>query len=209
MAPMPSCCSPLPKANPAPPAGVAPHSIAFDVDGVIADTMRLFLDIAADEFGVSGIRYEDITCYHLEDCIDMEPEVIDAVIRRLLDGGYRSRLNPVPGAPPVLQRLARRCGRLLFVTARPHVGPIDDFMRGILADEARSVDIIATGSFEAKTEVLQRHGITHFVEDRLETCFSLNSAGITPVLFAQPWNREPHPFIEVSSWREIEELIRW
>ena len=56
---------------------------------------------------------------------------------RLLDGGYRSRLKPVPGAPEVLQRLARRSRGLLFVTARPHVGPIDDFMRGILADEAR------------------------------------------------------------------------
>jgi hypothetical protein len=204
---MPSCDAPT--VNPAPAAGVPPQSIAFDIDGVIADTMRLFLDIAADEFGVSGIRYEDITCYQLADCIDMAPEVIDAVVRRLLDGGYRGRLAPVPGAPSVLKRLARRSGRLLFVTARPYVGPIDDFMRGILADEATACDIVATGSFEAKTDVLQRRGITHFVEDRLETCFALKSAGITPVLFAQPWNRGPHPFIEVSSWREIDDLIQW
>ena len=197
------------EATPAPPAGVAPQSIAFDIDGVIADTMRLFLDIAADEFGISGIRYEDITCYELEDCIDMDPGMIDAVIRRLLDGGYRSRLNPLPGAAPVLQRLARCCGRLLFVTARPHVGPIEDFIRDILSDEAHAFDIVATGSFEAKSEVLQRRCITHFVEDRLETCFSLNASGITPVLFAQPWNRKPHPFIEVSNWRQIDELIQW
>jgi hypothetical protein len=109
----------------------------------------------------------------------------------------------------VLQRLAQRSGAVLLVTARPHVGPIGDFIQSILPVEPTCFDIVATGSFDAKAEVLKRRRVTHFVEDRLETCFSLMTAGITPVLFAQPWNREPHPFIEVSSWREIEDLIRW
>jgi 5'(3')-deoxyribonucleotidase len=199
----------LPKAGPVTAGAVDPESIAFDIDGVIADTMTLFLDIARDEFDIHGIRYEDITTYNLADCIDLPPELIDRVIVRLLDGGYHARLRPIPGAPEVLQRLARRSGAVLFVTARPHVGPIGDFIRSIMPDDRTCFDIVATGSFDAKTEVLKRRRITHFVEDRLETCFSLKSAGVTPVLFAQPWNREPHPFIEVSSWREIEELIRW
>jgi hypothetical protein len=139
----------------------------------------------------------------------MAPEMIDRVIVRLLDGGYRSRLRPIPGAPEVLQRLARRSGAVLLVTARPHVGPISDFIRSIMPVEPECFDIVATGSFDAKAEILKLRNITYFVEDRLETCFTLMTAGITPVLFAQPWNREPHPFIEVSSWQEIEELIRW
>ena len=204
---MPSC--ELPKTIPVPAGAIEPESIAFDIDGVVADTMTLFLEIARDEFDVHGIRYEDITCYNLADCIDMAPEAIDGALVRLLDGGYRGRLEPVPGAPEVLQRLARRSGGVLFVTARPHLGPIGDFIRGILPGDPGSFDIVATGSFDGKTEVLQRRSITHFVEDRLETCFSLDAAGITPVLFTQPWNREPHPFKEVSSWPEIEELIRW
>lgn len=199
----------LPKAAPVPAGAIDPASIAFDIDGVIADTMTLFLDIARDEFDIHGIRYEDITCYNLADCIDMAPEVIDRVVVRLLDGGYRARLRPIPGAPEVLQRLAQRSGAVLFVTARPHVGPIGDFIHSIMPVERTCFDIVATGSFDAKAEVLKRRHITHFVEDRLETCFNLKTAGITPVLFAQPWNREPHPFIEVSCWREIEDLIRW
>jgi hypothetical protein len=204
---MPSCS--LPKTIPLPASAIEPESIAFDIDGVIADTMTLFLEIAADEFDIRGIRYQDITCYNLVDCINMAPEVIDRVIVRLLDGGYRGRLKPVAGAPEVLQRLARQSGGVLLVTARPHVGPVGDFIRSILPGDPGAFDIVATGSFDAKTDVLLGRSITHFVEDRLETCFTLNAAGITPVLFAQPWNREPHPFIEVSSWREIEELIRW
>jgi uncharacterized protein len=188
---------------------VEPAGIAFDVDGVIADTMRLFLDIARDEFDVTGIRYEDITRYNLEECLDLPADVIDRVIVRLLAGGYRARLNPIPGAAAVLNRLARRCGSVLFVTARPAVGPIADFLHGIMPCAAECADIVATGSYDAKAEVLLARGVTHFVEDRLETCFALDAAGIAPILFVQPWNREQHPFLEVSSWDQIAGLIRW
>ncbi len=192
------------------PTGViAPESIAFDIDGVIADTMTLFLDIARDEFAIEGIRYQDLRCYNVADCVDLDPEVIDSILSRILDGGYRAPLHPIPGAPEVLERLARRCGQVLLVTARPYLGPIGEFMRCLLPADSNGMDIVTTGSFDGKAEVLQQRQITHFVEDRLETCLTLNAVGITPVLFAQPWNRSPHPFIEVSSWWEIEELIRW
>lgn len=196
-------------AEPVPAGFIAPEAIAFDIDGVIADTMTLFLDIARDEFDVQGIRYEDLRCYNLVDCIDMDPGVIDRIISLILDGGYRPALNPIAGAPEVLARLTRRNGTLLLVTARPHLGPIGDFIRRLLPATPDDVEIVTTGSFDAKVEVLQRRRISHFVEDRLETCFTLDGAGIVPVLFAQPWNRMPHPFIEVSSWSQIAELIRW
>jgi 5'(3')-deoxyribonucleotidase len=192
------------------PVGViAPESIAFDIDGVIADTMTLFLDIARDEFAIEGLRYQDLHSYNVADCIDLEPMVIDSILNRILDGGYRAPLHPIPGAPRVLERLARRCGQVLLVTARPYLGPIGAFMQNLLPDGLNGMDIVTTGSFEGKAAVLQQHQITHFVEDRLETCLTLNTVGITPVLFAQPWNRSAHPFIEVSSWWEIEDLIRW
>jgi 5'(3')-deoxyribonucleotidase len=190
-------------------AMIDPASVAFDVDGVIADTMALFLDIARDEFDVRGIRYEDITCYNLVDCIGMDPAVIDRILSRILEGRYTRTLKAIPGAAAVLRRVARRAEPLLLVTARPHIGPVDGWVRGLLADDAAGVTIVATGSFEAKTEVLLDRGITHFVEDRLETCFTLAPTGITPVLFAQPWNRKPHPFVEVSSWAELDRLIQW
>jgi 5'(3')-deoxyribonucleotidase len=188
---------------------IDPAAIAFDIDGVIADTMTLFLDIARDEFAIEGVRYEDIRCYNIADCVDMDIEVIDRILDRILDGGYQAPLNPLPGAADVLARLARRCGRLLLVTARPHIGPIGDFIQRLLPADVEGMDIVTTGSFDAKADVLKQRRITHFVEDRLETCLTLAAAGITPVLFVQPWNRMPHPFIEVSSWGEIEELICW
>jgi uncharacterized protein len=191
------------------PGAIDPASVAFDVDGVIADTMALFLDIARDEFDVHGMRYEDITCYNVADCLDIDPVLVDRILVRILEGAYTHPLRPIPGASGVLVRLARRAGPLLLVTARPQIGPVGSWIEALLAEDAAGVEIVATGSFEAKTEVLLERGIAHFVEDRLETCFTLAGAGIRPVLFAQPWNRRPHPFLEVSSWDELDQHILW
>ena len=89
---------------------IDPASVAFDIDGVVADTMTLFLDIARQEFNLNGIRYEDITCYHLTDCLDIDPEIIDAIVSKILTGSYSATLNPIAGAPEVLAQLEKLVG---------------------------------------------------------------------------------------------------
>ena len=186
---------------------IDPARMAFDFDGVVADTMGLFLDIAASEYQIRGIRREDITCYYLEDCLDMDRAVIDAIVGRLLEGRYRQTLKPYRGAAEVLQGLVRTSGPVLFVTARPHVGPLADWFPAALDIPFECLEIVATGTSLDKADVLVQRGIRHFVEDRLDTCFALQEAGVTPIVFRQPWNRSPHPFQEVGSWAEIGRLL--
>ena len=187
--------------------GIHPASVAFDIDGVFADTMRLFLDIAREEFHINGIRYEDITRYNLEECISIDPQIIGVIITRILDGDYRIPLKPIHRAPEVVSRIGSRHTPVLFVTARSNPEPVRKWMEQILLLAPDSVEIVATGTCEKKAEVLVEKKISYFIEDRLETCFSLKEAGITPILFQQPWNREAHPFLEVASWKEIESLV--
>ncbi|RPH51997.1 MAG: haloacid dehalogenase [Desulfobacteraceae bacterium] len=181
-------------------------SLAFDIDGVFADTMSLFIDIARDEYKINNINYEDIKCYYISECIDMKPEIISDIIVRILDGKHKAPLKPIDGSARVLRKLGRH-GRLLFVTARPYPGLIIDWISETLRLDPASVEVIATGSFEAKADVLLDKKISYFVEDRLETCFALKEKGVTPVLFRQPWNRMEHPFVEVGNWQELEALI--
>ncbi len=188
---------------------INPSSIAFDVDGVFADTMTLFLDIAHKEYGINWIRPEDITSYSIEDCIDIDKNIINNILNSILDGNYNVTLKPIDGAPEVLTKLGMSQRRLLFVTARPYLGPIYDWMLSILPLKPDSIEIVTTGTFEGKSDVLLRKNVAYFVEDRLETCFKLKEAGITPVLFKQPWNREAHPFVEVETWSDLEELIKF
>ena len=182
---------------------IDPAVLAFDVDGVVADAMKLFLDIARNKHGVSGITKEDITSYMLEDCLDMSGDVILDVIKDIIDGSYKEVLRPIEGAVESLRRIRALGAPLLFVTARPRKSPVEKWLRTQLNMENGDMHVAATGSFEAKIDVLAQHGRNWFVEDRLETCFLLADAGINPVLFRQPWNRRPHPFKEVGSWEEL------
>ena len=186
---------------------IDPASVAFDIDGVVADTMTLFLDIARQEHDINSITYADITCYNLADCLDIDPKTIDAVVTRILDGKYTATLNPIAGAPDVLFQLASRFGPVVFVTARPYAGPLENWINHSLHLDPALIEIVTTGSHEAKASILQQRQIQNFVDDRLDTCFLLEAAGIRPILFKQPWNREPHSFFEVGSWSEIKKLL--
>ena len=186
---------------------IDPTSVAFDIDGVVADTMTLFLDIAREEYNIRHIRYEDIRCYMLEDCLDIDKDIIEDILFKLVEETRSTALKPMDGAPDVLAKLGGYRSSVLLVTARRHSDPIREWMHNILPLDPKAIDVIATGSFDAKIGVLKDRGISYFVEDRLDTCFLLEYAGITPILFRQPWNRQPHPFVEVGNWQELESLI--
>ncbi len=181
-------------------------SLAFDIDGVFADIMSLFIDIARQEYKIDNLYYQDIKRYYIEECVNIKPEIISDIINKILDGKHSVPLKPIKGSTRVLNRLSRE-GPLLFVTARPYLGTIYSWITETLSVDPALVEVVATGSFEAKADILLEKNISYFVEDRLETCFALKEKGVTPVLFKQPWNREKHPFIEVESWDELEAFI--
>lgn len=186
---------------------VDPSSVAFDIDGVVADTINLFLDIAREDFRITDIKYGDITSYMIEECLNVERKIIWDIFEQIESGKHSVPLNPIEGAPEVLERLVKMNGSILFVTARQESGPIGSWLDSIIPEGNGNIDLVATGSFEAKIDILKNKEIRFFVEDRIETCFLLEEAGITPVLFTQPWNRIDHSFIEVSSWEELGGLM--
>jgi 5'(3')-deoxyribonucleotidase len=186
---------------------VRADKIAFDIDGVFANTMALFLEIARRDYGINHIRYEEITEYFLEDCLDIDPDLIKRIINRILDGEFAYELQPIDGAVQVLSEIGNAYP-LLFVTARPQVATIQEWVYGTLPVRPSNIEVIATGTFEGKAEVLDSRGIEYFVEDYLEVCYMLRDRAINPILFSQPWNRSlQHPFKEVGSWAEIRALI--
>ena len=189
------------------PGGIPLDRLAFDIDGVVADIMTTFLNLARERHGPHPFVYEHITTFKLEECLDLPPWLIDALIRELIDRPHELPVEPFPQAVPVLTRLAEEAP-LLFVTARDRAEPIEVWLRTALTPvPARRIWVMATGDPDAKLHYLQTHAIQFFVEDRLETCFDLARAGITPIVFAQPWNRRPHPFPEVQGWQELESLL--
>ena len=187
---------------------IRPSELAFDIDGVIADTFRVFVKTARESYGVE-IEYEDITEYDFRKVIDIDDETSNAIIEQILEDPVGIGIAPVQGAAEVLRRLS--CfGPLCLVTARTNREAIMEWVRQALQIEnGDHLRLEATGTHEDKLPVLLRHNIRYFVEDRLETCYLIQQSPVTPIVFDQPWNRQPHPFLSVGSWADIHDMVQW
>lgn len=182
---------------------IDPVFTAFDFDGVVADTMNLFLDIAKHDFGIKDLKYEDFTEYMIEDCLNIDPDILDEIFDMINNGAYKHKLRQMPGASDVLCRFGSFSSPLLVVTARPDSAVVEEWFENNLGSCIDKWEIVATGTFEGKKDVLIDRGIRYFVEDRLETCFEIEKAGIIPILYAQPWNRKKHAFFEINSLSQL------
>ncbi len=184
------------------------HELGFDIDGVIADTFRKFVEIAQHQYGVS-IQYEDITEYDFRNVIDIDDESSREIIRRILDDPLGIGIQPIQGAVTVLKKLLK-LGPLLLVTARPGRKGIFEWLeQHFEMKNTEDIFLEATGAHQEKLPILLDRGIKYFVEDRLETCYLLEEASIVPIVFEQPWNLKPHPFQKVKDWNELSRLIEW
>jgi len=187
---------------------IRPMELAFDIDGVIADTFRAFVRTARDAYGVE-IEYEAITDYDFRKVIDIDDETSDAIIEQILEDPLGVGIAPVQGAVDVLRCLSF-FGPLCFVTARTNRDAIMAWVRQTLQIEnGGTIRLEATGTHENKLPVLLKHGIRYFVEDRLETCYLIQRSPVTPIVFDQPWNRQAHPFLSVGSWDDIRDMVEW
>jgi uncharacterized HAD superfamily protein len=187
---------------------IHPREIAFDFDGVVADTFRLFIEIARSDYNVD-VEYEDITDYEFLKVVNMDAGDALEIIARLTNYPHELDLRPNQGAETVLAKMALETS-LLFVTARPIGGPIEMwFEKNMPLIQTEAINVMATNENTAKLPILKEQGVAYFVDDRLDTCHLLSREGITPIVFDQPWNRQPHPFTTVKNWDDISRLINW
>ena len=187
---------------------ISPHELAFDIDGVIADTFRAFVKTARERYNIE-IEYEAITDYDFRKVIDIDEETSNEIIEMILEDPVGMGINPISGAVEVLTRLSD-CGPIFFVTARSNRDAIIEWVEKTLGlGDGKTVHLEATGAHEDKLPILLKHGIRYFVEDRLETCYLIQGSPVTPIVFEQPWNRKEHPFLTVGDWDEIHDMIEW
>ena len=185
---------------------INPAHIGFDIDGVVADTGRAFLRIASREYGLHSISLNDITDFAVEDCLNVDREIIEAIFTRLHDEPLSSGIQPMKDAMGVLHKLAEQAP-LTFITARPGRKPIDQWLKHYLDPAAYGkMRLVAMGVHDNKTPYVKELGLRYFVDDRLQTCQKLAQEGITPLVYNQPWNMNGHNMRKVSGWQDIRAL---
>ena len=188
------------------PGRINPALLGFDFDGVIADTAEVFIRLACEKYDFCNIRIEDITNFEVEQCLQIAPEIVQAIFMEILLDSIGTGLQPMPDAVQVLGELTEQT-EVTVVTARPEAEPIYAWLEKFLPAEACSrIRIIAMGAHDNKAKHIQQAGLSHFIDDRAETCTELSSGGIGAIVFDHPWNKNRHSLPTVSSWQDIRAL---
>ncbi len=186
---------------------IQPAAIGFDFDGVIADIGEAFLRIACTRYGYCSFTLEEMKTFQVDDCTPVPREVIENIFQDIVVDTLATGVIPLPGAISTLETLSN-ISKPLIITARPLREPVSLWLKHYLSEEAFSqVRIIATEDHDNKVPFIQQEGLTHFIDDRGETCVQIAKAGLTPILFRQPWNRDYLSFTTVHGWQDISQLI--
>jgi len=186
---------------------IQPGSIGFDFDGVIADIGEAFIRLACTDHGYCSIKLEEIKTFQVENCIDIPAETVEIIFNDILADSLSTGLKPLPGAIETLTRLCSYSD-ITIITARPEIQPVVDwFDHYCLPDDRRKIKLIATGDHDNKEAYIRTCGLTHFIDDRTLTCLQLAEAGLNPIVFSQPWNRNQHNLPSVSNWVELYSLF--
>ncbi len=185
---------------------IEPSRIGFDFDGVIADTVESFLRIACEQYAVCDIDPEQITCFQVEECLDMAASIVDEIFSFILRDSLGAGLNPMPGCREVLTVLSA-CAPVTVITARPFAGPVLQWFEHHMPQRVnQKVRLVTTGDHDDKSRYIKKMNLSHFVDDRGHTCALLEQDGIRSILFAQPWNRSYSTLPRVNNWDEIRSL---
>ena len=186
---------------------IRPDQAGFDFDGVIADIGEAFLRLACNDHGYCSIDLNDISSFQVEDCINIPRTVVEKIFNDILLDSIGTGLMPIPGAVQTLTRLSRY-SEVIVITARKEIKPVVDWFDHFLEPDCRSrIELVATGDHDNKEAYIRERGLSHFFDDRAKTCVQLAEAGLTPIVFSQPWNHKQHNLASVDDWRELEALF--
>ncbi len=185
---------------------IAPSRLGFDFDGVIADTADAFLRLACYNYNICDIRIEEITSFEVEQCLSLEQKIIEEIFMEIQLDPVAVGLKPMPGAVEVLSEFSKR-GQLTVVTARKEAKPVNQWLETVMEQKICSrIRVVASGEHDDKIRHIKQHNLTHFIDDRAETCTMLDRADINPFVFNQPWNLNRHNLPTVNCWQEIRSL---
>ncbi len=158
--------------------------IAFDVDGVVLNSIELILD-RINEIKGTQLRPEKLFSWDLEvHGLDME------TLRTAVDHMYSQQyIAPYDGAVEVLSEVHVIIGEpLLFITGRRSPETAEKQLQALDWNGNRP-EMVVIGGNRDKREYLSEVGVDFIVEDDPEYLKEYVSMGVGVGLMVRPWNR--------------------
>lgn len=174
-------------------------NIGYDIDGVICNFGKAFSKYLKDTFDVE-VDANKIEKYDDFDKIGRScgPDTIYKFIR----SGACVLSEPYPGIETINKRY-NQGHKIYFITARSHK---DNALKWLYNNKIMYSDIFFVSS-ENKYKVIKDLGLYTYIDDRIETLFSIcdEKIPLIPVVRDQTWNRQPHYYLDIVRVNDLYE----
>ena len=196
-----------------------PRTIYVDVDDVLSETCRGFLELLRKEFGRT-VAFEDVRHFDLTRSFSMEPAQLEEFMERAHEPEILAAMQPMKGAARTLRRWSERGWEIEVVTGRPPRtrAATTEWLRRHEMPCTRLTFVDKYGLAGAHPEFreavplaeLAQRRFALAVEDSAATAAYLARHEVAPVLLIdRPWNRElvAEGVRRCAAWEEIAESV--
>jgi hypothetical protein len=185
--------------------------ISSDIDGVIVDWYRPFLDFLNQHLG-TNYRYQDITDHDLAVALGLPEEQMHELLPKFYSQYSLAQLNPIDQAIESLEQLAKTYQIILITSRRDvHKTATNQWFTRYLPEVEIYYARGAANPYggqdrQSKLEIAEGLGAICLIEDNGAEFHNWPSQSVQPLCFAQPCNENlsvTHPTIPRLSWPEI------
>lgn len=187
---------------------------AWDIDGVLAETVDPILNFRNERFGTNYQR-GDMKTFDFENLWGGTRKEAIAFFHEFFGSPHFPRLKPVEGAVEAVLSLERKGYRNIAVSARPldiaeqtnswikqHFG---DSIKGVILNNHYAAS--GDGKYLKKADICLREGASFLVEDCLTYALECADARVPVYLLDCPWNRCDSLPTGVKRVQSLNELV--
>ena len=177
--------------------------IGIDIDGVIVDLVKAILPLVS-KVCTRPVSYQDLWSWDLRMALNIDETTMTNTWKQIHDGDLFRHAPPIKGAIEGLSILSKH--EIWLVTSRP------------ISTKSNTLSWLHENKVSYNHLVFARRGnklsvgstFDVFVEDYIEEVYTIAEAGISTILFDQPWNKTsilPRNCKRVYDWNAITLLI--
>lgn len=185
--------------------GINLSNIAFDLDGTCVDFTKSFIEIAENQYGITGFTSDQILTYEIEDHIALNRNDCGKIVQFIIENPFESNLTFIQNARETLEEFME-IEQIIFITSRHVIKPIVKWLSENF--ENNNFQVYNVLKPHKKLKILHDLNIKYYIDDRLVTCELLSQFGFYPILYNQPWNQMNTKIPTIFSWNEIRDLLQ-
>ena len=181
--------------------------IAVDLDDVLADSLRAFIEFYNENYN-KKLKYEDFTAYTLNEIMGMPREEENKILEKFDNGGYFEKIKPIEGAVEAIKKLSKK-HKIIIITSRTK--DKEEKTKKWVEKFFGKYDIYFirqnySGKSKTKAEICKEIKAEILIEDYLGYAENCAKNGIKVLLFDYPWNQKKDLgklIKRIKSWEEI------